>query len=65
MSEYGWNDSDDELGPAPPPKTAPKHSGQAKAKDNRTLDDFMHMMDKELSKTEVGKSFEKEPMVIF
>ena len=53
MSEYGWeNDSDDE--------TKHKVPKQPKIKRPPSLDKYMDIMDKELAKTEIGKSFEKQ-----
>ena len=54
MSEYGWDNSSDM-------ETKPKGTKkQAKIKRPPSLDKYMDIMDKELAKTEVGKSFEKE-----
>lgn len=53
MSEYGWeNDSGIE--------TKQKVPKQRKIKRPPSLDQYMDVMDKELTNTDVGKSFEKE-----
>ena len=49
MDEYGWEE--DEEG---------KTSKHAKIKRPPSLDKYMDIMDRELSKTDVGKSFEKQ-----
>ena len=52
MDEYGWNeDSEGEK------KSKP---GKSKIKRPPSLDQYMDIMDRELAKTDVGKSFEKQ-----
>jgi hypothetical protein len=49
MDEYGWEEDEDG-----------KTTKHAKIKRPPSLDKYMDIMDKELSKTDVGKSFEKQ-----
>ncbi|KAL5019026.1 hypothetical protein ScPMuIL_004748 [Solemya velum] len=53
MSEYDWEDSDEE--------TSAPHNKKTHKPDrsNLTLDDYMGMMDRELAQTNIGKSFVK------
>ena len=54
MSEYGWDNSSDT---EPKTKTS---KPRKKPKHPPSLDKYMGEMDKELAKSEVGKSFEKQ-----
>ncbi|WAQ96998.1 ECD-like protein [Mya arenaria] len=49
MSEYGWEDDSDNEG-----------RGKTKIKRPPSLDRYMDVMDRELAKTDVGKSFERQ-----
>lgn len=53
MSEYGWEDSEDEAKPK-------SSSRPGKIRRPPSLDKYMDIMDRELAKTDVGKSFEKQ-----
>ncbi|OWF55919.1 protein ecdysoneless homolog [Mizuhopecten yessoensis] len=58
MSEYGWEDSDQDFDDQPPSGKPSKHKHKAAVP---TVKDYMDLMDRELAPTNVGKSFEKEP----
>lgn len=53
MDEYGWDDDSDM-------ETKKPSNKKAQIKRPPSLDKYMDIMDRELSKTEVGKSFEKQ-----
>ncbi|KAH3863052.1 protein ecdysoneless homolog [Dreissena polymorpha] len=58
MSEYGWEEEDSDG------EGKTKSQGkQSKMKRPPSLDRYMDVMDKELAKTEVGKSFERQSKV--
>ena len=56
MSEYGWDDSDEDVDDQPP---VSKSGKKGKGTTQPSVKDYMDMMDRELATTEVGKSFEK------
>lgn len=54
MSEYDWEDSDEET-----PSRAKNKKPQTADRAGLTLDDYMGLMDRELAQTNIGKSFVK------
>ncbi|XP_052069316.1 protein ecdysoneless homolog [Mytilus californianus] len=56
MSEYGWEESDEDVDDQPP---VSKSGKKGKGPVQPTVKDYMNMMDRELSTTDVGKSFER------
>lgn len=50
MDEYGWDSSEEEMSVNSGPRS--------------NMKDYLQMMDKELSKTEMGKSFEKVSFIL-
>ncbi|XP_060076683.1 protein ecdysoneless homolog [Ylistrum balloti] len=60
MSEYGWDDSDQDFDDQPP---SGKPSKRKQKTSVPTVKDYMDMMDRELAPSNVGKSFEREPQV--
>ena len=61
MSEYGSDGEDyDELGSAA--KLSGRHPGLTNGKPR--VEDYMDLMDRELAKTNVGKSFERKAKVL-
>ena len=59
MSEYGWEDDSDDEGKTGG-KTRGKSGKPTKIKRPPSLDRYMDVMDRELAKTDVGKSFERQ-----
>ncbi|XP_041364243.1 protein ecdysoneless homolog [Gigantopelta aegis] len=60
MSEYDWESDDDLI--LPSNKTSQKSTAKQTPKSHDAmLDDYMDLMDRELAKTKVGKSFERFP----
>ena len=57
MDEYGWDDSDIDVDDQPPVVRTQKQGKTTHAAPS--VKDYMALMDKELSQTKVGKSFEK------
>jgi hypothetical protein len=61
MDEYGWDDSDIDVDDQPPVVQTEKRKQSVKSSGSPSVRDYMHLMDRELSQTNVGKSFEKTP----
>ena len=57
MDEYGWDDSDIDVDDQPPVVRTQKQGKTTHTAPS--VQDYMAIMDKELSQTKVGKSFEK------
>lgn len=58
MSEYDWEDSDEDVDDQPPNSKSGK-KGHVRGQPEPSVKDYMDMMDRELATTDVGKSFEK------
>lgn len=63
MEEYGWDDSDIDVDDQPPVVQTEKRKQSVKSAGGPSVQDYMDLMDRELSQTSVGKSFEKDPIV--
>lgn len=63
MEEYGWDDSDIDVDDQPPVVQTEKRKQSVKSAGGLSVQDYMDLMDRELSQTSVGKSFEKDPVV--
>lgn len=63
MEEYGWDDSDIDVDDQPPVVQTEKRKQSVKSAGGPSVQDYMDLMDRELSQTSVGKSFEKDPVV--
>ncbi|XP_022317382.2 protein ecdysoneless homolog [Crassostrea virginica] len=61
MDEYGWDDSDIDVDDQPPVVQTEKRKQSVRSSGGPTVRDYMDLMDRELSQTNVGKSFEKGP----
>ncbi len=60
MSEYDWDDSDDEMRSSSNKQQTSRHKHKKHApKRDPKIQNVMEMMDRELAQTEVGKSFER------
>ncbi|KAK3089567.1 hypothetical protein FSP39_004670 [Pinctada imbricata] len=60
MDEYGWDDSDIDVDDQPPVVQTERRKQSLKSSRDPSINDYMELMDRELSATKVGKSFEKE-----
>lgn len=63
MEEYGWDDSDIDVDDQPPVVQTEKRKQSVKSSGGPSVQDYMDLMDRELSQTSMGKSFEKDPIV--
>lgn len=63
MEEYGWDDSDIDVDDQPPVVQTEKRKQSVKSAGGPSVQDYMDLMDRELSQTSVGKSFEKDLIV--
>lgn len=63
MEEYGWDDSDIDVDDQPPVVQTEKRKQSVKSAGGPSVQDYMDLMDRELSQTSVGKSFEKDPVI--
>ena len=61
MDEYGWDDSDIDVDDQPPVVQTEKRKQSVRSAGGPTVRDYMDLMDRELSQTNIGKSFEKGP----
>lgn len=56
MEEYGWDDSDIDVDDQPPVVQTEKRKQSVKSAGGPSVQDYMDLMDRELSQTSVGKS---------